>query len=276
MTEYDEQARGWCLTINNYTDDDEVSVKSYVNKLIYYAVGYEIGEQGTPHLQIYFEYKSMTRFSTIKKKFRTAHIEARKGTRREAYDYCLEDLDERNFFSERPPEDQKGKRNDLEYFTEQMRTRPVHDVANEMPHIFVKYPNGLHQLATIYSEHRDAKFPPIVTWMWGLAGTGKSRKVHDNHHPDDLYTKFAGIWWDGYHQQEAILIEDFDHTTFPFREFLRIIDRYPYTAQIKGGTVKINSPFFYITSEYHPKHFYGSDNTYAQVARRITSIIHYE
>lgn len=80
------------------------------------------------------------------------------------------------------------------------------------------------------------------------------------------------MWWDGYEQQEAIIIDDFDGK-WPYRDLLRLLDRYPYQGQYKGGYVKINSPYIYITCEYSPS-FFWRGNEFAQIHRRLSEIKH--
>lgn len=100
------------------------------------------------------------------------------------------------------------------------------------------------------------------------------------------YIKDGTQWWDEYEQQEAIIIDDFDGK-WPFRDLLRLLDRYPYQGQFKGGYVPINSPFIYITCEHPPDWFWGpmakapltgdrSANELAQMLRRIDEIVHVE
>ena len=79
-------------------------------------------------------------------------------------------------------------------------------------------------------------------------------------------------WWDGYTNQDVILIDDFDGK-WPFRDLLRLLDRYPYQGQIKGGYVKINSPHIYITCEFPPADIYQPGNELNQIIRRLDIIL---
>jgi len=54
---------------------------------------------------------------------------------------------------------------------------------------------------------------------------------------------------------------------------LKLCDRYKYSGQVKGGFVKINSPFIFITCEFPPSHFWIG-NTLTQVLRRADKIIY--
>lgn len=82
---------GWCLTINNYTEEDCIS--ELPKPLRYIVYGKEVGENGTPHLQMYVYYKNQATFNAVKKRFPRAHIEVKspKSTHKQAIDYCKKD-----------------------------------------------------------------------------------------------------------------------------------------------------------------------------------------
>jgi len=84
----DFRSRKWCLTINNYEKNSVETMVENFDTNTQYIIGREIGENGTPHLQIYIEYKNARSFNSMKKNFPTAHIEKAKGTARQNYDYC--------------------------------------------------------------------------------------------------------------------------------------------------------------------------------------------
>lgn len=56
------QGHNWCFTVNNYTAEEIVAVKSLEYK--YLVIGFEVGEEGTPHLQCYVELTNR-RYSTL-------------------------------------------------------------------------------------------------------------------------------------------------------------------------------------------------------------------
>lgn len=53
----------------------------------------EVGESGTPHLQGYIRFKKPCRLSWWKNTLPRLHVEARRGTEQQAWDYCLKDGD---------------------------------------------------------------------------------------------------------------------------------------------------------------------------------------
>ena len=49
----DNRSRGWCFTLNNYNEEEEVRALALPEEVSYGVVGKEVGESGTPHFQGY-------------------------------------------------------------------------------------------------------------------------------------------------------------------------------------------------------------------------------
>jgi len=82
----------WCFTLNNYSESDEAElIQKCCAISAKYVVGREVGESGTPHLQGYIEFKSAVAFGAVKTLLgdNSVHLEGRRGTRKEARDYCM-------------------------------------------------------------------------------------------------------------------------------------------------------------------------------------------
>lgn len=257
----DPQYRNVCFTLNNYTQEEYTNIIGMTCR--YMVVGKEVGESGTPHLQGYIEFAGSVRFSTLKRNMPRAHIERRYGTALQASNYCKKDGD----FTEVGSLSQQGKRSDLDDVVEMVEAgASTAEIAEVFPKSYVMYGTGIERLrAARYTDRVEA---PCVTWLWGTTGTGKTRTATESH--ASYYIKDGTMWWNGYEQQEAIIIDDFDGA-WPFRDLLRLLDRYPYQGQFKGGYIKVNSPFIYITCEHEPSH-YWKDNELAQVERRLTTV----
>lgn len=84
------QARRWCFTINNYTEQSLLRLKQDLSSIsINYAIiAKEIGENNTPHLQGFISFKERQRFTQMKKLMPTAHLEQAKGNDKQNEDYC--------------------------------------------------------------------------------------------------------------------------------------------------------------------------------------------
>jgi len=253
----------WCFTLNNYTSNNYDDILNIKNK--YLIIGKEIGECGTPHLQGYVEFKDKVSLKKLKKFNNKIHWEIRRGTAKQASEYCMKGGD----FVEIGTISQQGKRTDLESCISVINAGyTIRQLADEYAVAYIKYHKGLEKYRYLLLPDRCE--PPIVIWLWGLAGTGKTLHAFTKH--ADTYIKDGTQWWDGYENNEAIIIDDFDGK-WPYRDLLRLLDRYPYQGQTKGGYIKITSKYIYITCEFHPKDIFNlSDNHYQQILRRITEI----
>lgn len=255
------RSRNFCFTLNNYEKNEIKILKNFEYKYIIF--GFEKGKEGTPHLQGYIEFSNAVRFSTIKKKLPRIHLEKRKGTAAQASDYCKKDGD----FFEDGEISKQGARNDLVEIKKKIDEGvKMSDIADDHFGSYVRYHKGFEKYKSLKTEDRTEK--PHNTWRWGLTGVGKTFKVFEKHGAENIYVKDGSQWWDGYENQEVILIDDFDHNQWNYRELLRLLDGYKITVQVKGGTVKINSPRIYITCEYPPNKIW-SDNKLDQVLRRL-------
>lgn len=257
--------RAYCFTVNNYTSSDHLSCEQLKGFSKYFIVGKEVGEKGTPHLQGYVHFENPRTFDFMKRYLPRAHIEVANGSDQQNRAYCMKEGDYDEFGEPGPGQ---GKRMDLKEVADVIKSGKlgIDEFMFEYPEVYFKYSRAVEKMYQAMLVPR-AK-PPEVHWRWGLAGTGKTRfciEKHPNH-----YIKDGTPWWDGYKQQEAIIIDDFDNQ-IPYRTLLRMLDRYVYQGQVKGGYVHINSPYIYITSEYPPER-YWTGNEYAQVERRLTSV----
>lgn len=136
-----QRSRGWCFTVNNYTEDDIIDVfwlyEGDTNSS-YLVVGFEICPRTkTPHLQCYVYYTNAVSFSSMKKALPTAHIEAQKARKEvTAYAYCMED-DDYIEFGNRPVQ---GQRTDIAVMMSDIRKgRPAKDMIRQYPNQWVQY-----------------------------------------------------------------------------------------------------------------------------------------
>lgn len=102
MSVAESRAKNWCFTINNYTADDchrlEDLGRRIESDIQYLIVGREAGEEGTPHLQCYVQFKKRLRFSQVKNFVGPrAHIALARGTPSHNYIYCSKDGDYEEF-----------------------------------------------------------------------------------------------------------------------------------------------------------------------------------
>lgn len=135
MTE--KRARGWCITINNWTDEDLFSLYAQwdaYDDCDYLIIGYEIGEKnGTLHLQAYLHYNHPIRLTSMQKRMWDKKVQFTPQKAKfnvNAYCYCMKDVEKGripNEFGERP---RQGHRTDLEVIKlDLLRGKTMKDVS---------------------------------------------------------------------------------------------------------------------------------------------------
>jgi len=88
------RTRGWCFTLNNYTEEEKDILESFGHtNTERFIVGREVGTNGTPHLQGYMYFKNAQSFDRMRKVCERAHWEKAKGTAEQNYKYCSKDGD---------------------------------------------------------------------------------------------------------------------------------------------------------------------------------------
>lgn len=105
-------------------------------------------------------------------------------------------------------------------------------------------------------------------WWWGPAGTGKTSRAF-NEYPD-CYVKPMSKWWDGYNDQEIILLDDWspDHSVL-VNHLKRWADRYPFPAEIKGSMMLIRPRKIIVTSNYPIERCFEREEDQEALARRF-------
>jgi len=266
---YDTKVRSksWLLTCNNPTLVDTLPLNNIDVRYIVWQ--FEIGKQGTKHYHALLYFENARSFKSIKDKFPRCRIEKPRNVD-DCIKYCKKDKTRIEGPFERGEPPKQGTRTDLLGVADAIKDKkPLNQIFSEYPTQTLKYIKNIKECKAIMQEHRQSKNKPTKIWLWGLAGVGKTFSVVDYF--ESVYIKDGTQWWDNYDQQQCILIDDFDGK-WPFRDLLRLLDRNEHQSQVKGGYVKINSPFIIITCEFPPDHWW-QDNDYAQVKRRMDKII---
>lgn len=232
----------------------------------------ERGEEGTPHYQGYIVFKSHKRLTSMKAINPRAHWELRFGTHEQAHAYCTKEetrVDGPWSYGEPPSQ---GKRTDLIGLKRRLDAGATFAELADDEEMFVtlsQYPKayGIYHMAK--AKPRDEK--PMVLVLFGVPGRGKSYYWKRNY--PEAYVKPIGPWWDGYEQQETVVIDDFQGTLL-WSFLLHLLDGYPLLVEVKGGTRVFNSKTIIITSNLHPRDWYSDSvkHNYAALERRIDTL----
>lgn len=274
------RSRSYVFTVNNYTETDEHqcwALAYYVGEVKYIVVGREIGESGTPHLQGYVYFKEKKSLSQLKEWFPTAHFEERRGTHRQASDYCKKDGDYWEWGI--LPVDDCGAAGAAAM--EELMRRTCECIRNG-DYESIPYAATHHIKAAEYRVMKEAQQHRCLEtidgeleheWYYGKAGTGKSYQAR--HENPDAYLKMCNKWWDSYNGQEVVIIEDFDKDHKVLVHHMKIwADRYPFPAEVKGGKIDIRPRKIIVTSNYHPSEIWEDCKDLEPILRRF-KIVHF-
>ena len=292
-----KRRRNYVATKNNYTDGDIAAIAPFAEaKCSYLVFGREIGEKGTPHLQLYFELNDAMSYSAVHKKLFKCWMGSRKGSPKCAAGYCKKgdgpkpkEGYEEYFHDPHASWDgeefgqisEQGKRTELDAVCEAIvgEKQPMKSIAMEFPVQFVKFHKGLAALRAHVIPERKLDAMPEVIVRWGESGTGKSEGARMKHWPGiaaHVWEPSHGPWWDNYDGEDKVIMEEF-RGQMPFADLLSLLDKYACRRPIKGGFVNIVASKFVITSPLPPKQWYkdlDEYDRYAQLERRITKVIH--
>ena len=252
-------SRRWVFTLNNYTDDDEADISSW--EATYTTYGREVGDSGTPHLQGFVVFAQTKRLAGVKRIHGRCHWEVAQGTSQQARDYCQKDDDYVEFGTF--PGSQ-GKRNDLERAVATLKEHGLKRVAEDHTATFVKFSRGFRDAALHLQgsyEHETVR----GYWIYGPPGTGKTHSVYRSF--PGLYIKAQNKWWDGYSDEEVVLLDDLDTATLG--HLIKIwSDRWSCTGETKGGTIHLRHHMFIITSNYLPEYFWPDNLSMCEAITR--------
>jgi len=175
-----------------------------------------------------------------------AHLEKRKGTHKQAADYCKKD-GEYEEFGDLPLTRGESSKLMWKNVIQWARDGKLDMIEEEYPAIFLRYLTALRSL----SRPALTILPNLDNeWWTGPTGTGKSRKLWADY--PIHYAKQLNKWWDGYEGEDIVAIEEWSPKNECTASLLKIwADRYPFPAEIKGGKLaKIRPKKIIVLSNY--------------------------
>lgn len=263
-------ARNFLCTYN-LTEEEvdlwkDILEKFYTGSRATYAVGQlEKGEETEhPHIQFFLNFKNKARISQITKVNKRVHCE-KVLVNNGADTYCMKEdtrVEGPIEFGNKPI-----KRNS------KVDWKGVWDNAckgelDKIPEsIRVIHYNKLKQIAKDHMEFKDSDHLRGI-WIWGKAGSGKSRWVREHCKP--LYPKLCNKWWDGYQGEKYVVMDDIMPQHSVLAQQLKIwSDRYDCILETKGGAVHAQYDYFIVTSQYSMEEIFQDEKDLEALKRRF-------
>lgn len=258
------RSKGWCFTINNYTEEDEKEVQALADHehRKYLVAGKEVAPKtGTPHIQGYCYLNVEKSRDNLSKKLTRARLEPAKGSAEDNYNYCSKqelwlEVGTRPISSKRKGENEKER-------WAKARKACVEGDFDSVPHdIYIRHLTNCHKIASMHQKLPSNLDETCGFWIHGPSGTGKTTQV--NKIAPKAYLKACNKWWDGYDGQDDVIIEDFDKVHKVMAHHLKIwADWKAFPAETKGGTLSIRPKRIIITSNYHPRDIWDPQEEHA-------------
>lgn len=293
----DPQGRKWLLTINNPAERG-LTHKAIQDELkrfpspLYWCMADEKGE--SEHTHIFFALEHPTRFSTIKRRFPTAHIDRAEGTATECRAYVQKsgkwaDSDKAETaipgtFEEwgDMPVERQGERTDLFLLYQLIKD----GLSNfELLERNADYMLNLEKIERARQAVREQQYRETfraleVIYIWGKTGTGKTRSVMEKYSYSDVYRVTDYVHpFDGYAGEDVLLLDEYS-SNFKIRDLLIYLDGYPLNLPARYANRVACYTKVYITtniclSRQYPSIQSESPATFAALLRRINKVIHY-
>lgn len=238
-----------------------------------FMYGEEVGDNGTPHLQIYFEVENARTIRGLQKLaiFREVKcsIEIARGTVEQNRAYTTKE-DGRHFekgtFADRAGQGRRTDWHDLHALV--IGNVPTPDLMEAHPNLVMPHINKVQSWRKVLrTEEREWKTRPII--LYGPPGAGKSTRMRElskelvDANDWRVYRKSDPTpWWPGYDGQEIICIDEMHGGYFQYQQLLKTLDEEPMKVQFKGGYEEFLARVIIMTTNIHPQLWYKDHQTW--------------
>lgn len=280
QVDYGTGGRSWVFTINNPTEKNFQFVKAVPCLRI--VAGLERGaEEQTEHIQGAIVFKKVMRWKAVREALGGECWVRKMAGKWSDQEYCLKDGE----IIRMEDNSNQGARVKLYAFEKDLKAnkRPIEMLKNP-DHMLcmAKYPRFESRVREIYAKERTRSYRTMnVIVMWGTSGSGKTKAALygdddkmriDTYLFDDWDT--SQKWFDGYEGEERIVFDEFEGQ-IPEYSLLGLLEGHQKRLSVKGGHTYAEWKEVVITSNLHPKDWWGSGAISARLRRRIKKIEHW-
>lgn len=249
------QYRRWSVTINVDNYDDKIL--DGFNDVSEYAVfGREKAETGQLHYQGYVFLKKRSTLTALKKINGSAHFEVARSDHGINYEYCTKEDKNPVEFGKFPETSQeagkKAGKSTREAYEQARQYAKAGTFSPIRDDIYVRHRSALHAIHADRGQSPDNLEDSCGLWIYGPPGVGKSHMARDLCGNQKFYLKQKNKWWDGYHNEPNVIIEEVSTSDKQWLgHFLKIwADRYAFGGEVKGSTIVLRPKRIIITSNY--------------------------
>lgn len=259
----------WCATLNQPSAYEMMELFDKLKEVTTFQIwgheGLAVGR--TEHWQGFVKFKKPIRLSGLKKLSTRAHWERTWSNDQTNIAYCSKEDPNPLQSGIRPLFTDNGER-------ERHRWDEIWTNASENRIMAIPAQVRVTSYPNIRAIAKDFMVKPndlpdvCGEWLYGVAGAGKSWTAR-NENPS-AYFKNATIWWDGYQNEPAVILDDVDKYHVKLGYHLKIwADRYSFVAETKGSALHIRPLKFIVTSQYQIEDIWDDVETRVALNRRF-------
>lgn len=257
-------AKQWDMTLNNYTQPEVDMIRLWEHEVTSGGCSFEVGSDGTKHIQGRFTFRQAKRFTTLQKMCPRGHWEPTNKAKDNTYILKADGSSNLWYVIAKRKGATNDKIRDLVVAGGNMRAISVETTSSSQ----IRYAESLLK----YVE-RSRDFPPEIIWIYGPSGAGKTRLAVELCDDTPWWSGKNLQWWEGYDAHTCVIIDDFRRDFCTYHELLRILDRYPYRVEVKGGSRQLVARKMIVTSIFSHYEVYETREDLYQLTRRISRSI---
>lgn len=296
------QARKWVLVINNPLeaglDHSVIRAILHLFSLVYFCICDEIAATGTYHTHVFIYSLAPIRFTTLKNRFPTAHIEKAYGSVRDNRDYILKagkwaDTDKAETsvsgtfeeWGDLPAEKEEEAPEMFKLIQDLRAGKSTMEIVEDKPNLAFRIRDIDLLRQTILTEKFSVENRPLeVSYLFGASGAGKTRSIFESNDPKEIcritdYGGKNGVRFDAYRCQTILVFEEF-HSQIPISDMLNYLDIYPINLPARySDRVACYTKVFITSNEPLEEQYWDVQHcqmeTWRAFNRRIHNIVEY-
>lgn len=286
IPEANERARSWFLVFNNPAEHiPECEDKTPEETVEYFckvwtdkngdnaacAFAYCVSAEGLHHIHGIAENPNKVAFKVVKELYPGIHLEATKGTKRQAEDYLFK----RGGFAEKGEKiiyykvigeiaGSQGKRMDLEKIEDMVKSgMSLAQIQESLGAAYYKYE---HIAKSYYFSSKQKELPRLrdieVYWHTGASGSGKSYTYKSDPRGDDIVSLVLASnlshpgCFDNYIGQTVLYIDELKPGSISYGKLIELIGGIKNNSICRYSTYTPLWTEVHITSVYSPLEFY--------------------
>lgn len=267
------KSRGFHFTWNNYTEANEAQLKGLPTRYIIY--GYETAPStGTPHLQGHLYFNHPRSLTALRGLLAGCDLRTARGDSLANADYCSKEC---NYYESgvRPTSSREKGVKEKERWTTAIKSAKrglLEEIEEAAPDIYLRHYHTLKRIRQDFMVKPADLQSTCGIWIRGDTNAGKTHAATTAY--PDAYRKPRNKWWDGYQEEEVVILDDVDLNDSWCGSFLKHwADRYSFVAEIKGGSRAIRPAKLIVTSQYKIEDIWHSDKALCDAIKRRFVVI---